>query len=144
MAGPGAAFNPDHARATTASHSETVAGERQVAAKRSARARFCNRRGAEMNSAAANPSIGPNGSALERHFSPDELGAIWGLSADSVRRLFEREPGVLVIEHLKSRAKRRYRTLRIPESVVERVHRRMTIPLLCQPGEHILSGHEKE
>src|SRR5262252_525315 len=97
-----------------------------------------------MHSATTNPSLGPNAPALERHYAPYELGQIWNLSADSVRRLFEHEPGVLVIEHLKSKAKRRYRTLRIPESVVERVHRRMTIPLLCQPGEHILSGPEKE
>ena len=64
--------------------------------------------------------------ALEPHYSPDDLGKIWGLSADTIRRLFEREPGVLVIEHLKAKKKRRYRTLRIPVSVAERVHRRMT------------------
>src|SRR5437764_13383350 len=63
--------------------------------------------------------------ALERHFSPDELAELWGLSGDTLRRLFEHEPGVLVIERSKGRA-RRYRTLRIPESVAVRVHRRMT------------------
>jgi hypothetical protein len=66
-----------------------------------------------------------NAAALERHYSPDELGAMWALSADTVRRLFEREPGVLVIEHTKGNGRRRYRTLRIPESVALRVHRRM-------------------
>jgi hypothetical protein len=45
------------------------------------------------------------------------------LSTDSVRRLFENEPGVLVIER-PSKNTRRYRTLRIPESVALRVHRR--------------------
>jgi len=64
--------------------------------------------------------------ALERHYSPDELGAIWNLSPDTVRRLFEREPGVLVIEHTRAGARRRYRTLRIPQSIALRVHRRMT------------------
>jgi hypothetical protein len=64
------------------------------------------------------------GMAIERHYAPDELGELWNLSADTVRRLFEREPGVLVIERATSRA-RRYRTLRIPESVAQRVHRRM-------------------
>ena len=48
-------------------------------------------------------------------------------SDPTVRRLFEGEPGVLVIEppqrHFARR--RRYRTLRIPASVVDRVHRRM-------------------
>ena len=65
---------------------------------------------------------------FERHFSPEELGKLWSLSADTVRRLFEREPGVLIIERTKTRA-RRYRTFRIPESVASRVHRRLTNPL---------------
>ena len=74
--------------------------------------------------AAPNNSVVPI--AMERHYTPDELGEMWSLSADTVRRLFEREPGVLVIEHARGRATRRYRTLRIPESVAIRVHRRMT------------------
>ena len=65
---------------------------------------------------------------FERHYSPEELAGLWGLSGDSIRRLFEREAGVLVIERTKSRT-RRYRTLRIPESVAARVHRRLTNPL---------------
>jgi hypothetical protein len=65
--------------------------------------------------------------ALERHYSPDELGTIWGLSADTLRRVFEKEPGVLVIEGTKNTARRRYRTIRIPESVAMRVHRRLTV-----------------
>jgi hypothetical protein len=28
---------------------------------------------------------------------PKELGALWGLSSDTIRRLFEDEPGVLMI-----------------------------------------------
>ncbi len=62
----------------------------------------------------------------ERHFAPEELGAAWGLSGDTVRRLFEREPGVLVIERAASHGRRRYRTLRIPESIAQRVHRRLS------------------
>jgi hypothetical protein len=65
---------------------------------------------------------------MEHHYAPDELGNLWNLSADTVRRLFEREPGVLVIQHARGRGARRYRTLRIPKSVAERVHRRMTNP----------------
>ena len=68
--------------------------------------------------------------ALEPHFSPDQLGEMWNLSPDTVRRMFEKEPGVLVIEHTRSHGCRRYRTLRIPESVALRVHRRMTNPNL--------------
>jgi len=69
----------------------------------------------------------PRVPAMERHYSPEELGQVWALSADTVRRLFEREPGVLIIERNRSRA-RRYRTLRIPESVAQRVHKRMSNP----------------
>ena len=68
------------------------------------------------------------GIVTERHYAPDELGQLWNLSADTVRRLFEREPGVLVIERAQKRA-RRYRTLRIPESVAQRVHRQLTNPV---------------
>jgi hypothetical protein len=47
---------------------------------------------------------------------------MWGLSADSIRRLFDDEPGVLVIGDTNHQHKRRYRTLRIPRSVIERVN----------------------
>jgi hypothetical protein len=71
---------------------------------------------------------GTSAPVLERHYTPEEIADLWSLSADTVRRLFEREPGVMVIERTKKRA-RRYRTLRIPESVALRVHRRMTNPI---------------
>jgi hypothetical protein len=62
----------------------------------------------------------------ERHYSVAEIAQMWSLSQDFVRRLFEREPGVLVLGQERTRyGKRRYRTLRIPKSVVERVHRRL-------------------
>lgn len=64
--------------------------------------------------------------AAERHYTPEELGSLWSLSADMVRRLFEREVGVLIIERPRLQGKRRYRTLRIPESVAARVHRRLS------------------
>ena len=61
---------------------------------------------------------------FERHYSVEELTELWGMSDDFVRRLFLHEPGVVVF--FKQRPDRRvYRTLRIPESVVQRVHRRM-------------------
>ena len=62
----------------------------------------------------------------ERHFSPAELAEIWKLSEDSVRRLFEREPDVLIFENPEKASERRRRTMRIPESVAERVHRRLS------------------
>ena len=61
---------------------------------------------------------------FERHYSVDELAELWKMSDDFVRHLFLHEPGVLVF--YKQRPGRRvYRTLRIPESVALRVHRRM-------------------
>ncbi len=64
----------------------------------------------------------------ERHYSPAEIAGLWGLSVDTVRRLFENEPGVLVFEPPRAYGRRRrYRTLRIPESVAERVYRRLSV-----------------
>ncbi len=61
-----------------------------------------------------------------RHYSPAEIAELWSLSVDSVRKLFENEPGVLVLGNAESRrGKRSYTTLRIPEHVIERVHRRL-------------------
>ncbi len=65
----------------------------------------------------------------ERHYSVQEVAGLWNLGTDRVRDLFEKEPGVLVIGNpILGRGKRRYRTLRIPESVLERVHRRLARP----------------
>lgn len=63
----------------------------------------------------------------ERHYSIAEVAAIWHLSRDAVRKIFQNEPGVLVLGNLGSSGTRRYTTLRIPQSVLERVHRRMSI-----------------
>jgi transcriptional regulator GlxA family with amidase domain len=56
---------------------------------------------------------------LERHYAVAELAEQWNLSRDTIRRMFEDEPGVVVFKHPK-RNKRIYRTLRIPESVTKR------------------------
>lgn len=64
--------------------------------------------------------------ANERHFSPVEVGEMWNLSADCIRKIFENERGVLMIRNAQpKRGKRNYRTLRIPQSVLDRVHRRL-------------------
>ena len=62
----------------------------------------------------------------ERYFTVAEIADIWKLSPDKVRRLFQDEPGVLTLENHGLVYKRRYRTLRIPESVLERVTRRLS------------------
>ncbi len=53
--------------------------------------------------------------------STKEIAEELKLSMDTVRDMFINEPGVLVIESKPSRFKRRYRTLRIPLAVKERV-----------------------
>jgi hypothetical protein len=64
-------------------------------------------------------------SALEKHYSVPELAKIWFLSENTVRRIFLDEPGVLKLAHKETRYKRRYTTLRIPERIAQRVHRRL-------------------
>jgi hypothetical protein len=73
--------------------------------------------------------IGPtytNSVAEERHWTPMEVAKQWGVSPDLIRSLFRDEPGVLKIDRPETRAKRSYATLRIPDSVLVRVHTRMT------------------
>jgi hypothetical protein len=65
--------------------------------------------------------------ALERHFSIQEIAKRWCLCENSVRDLFKGEPGVIRIQRPRSRYKRAYTALRIPASVVERVHRKMSL-----------------
>jgi hypothetical protein len=64
--------------------------------------------------------------SIEKHYRFKELKPIMGLSDRSLRRLFEREPGVLVLPHPICRNKRKYETVLIPESVVQRVLRLLT------------------
>ncbi len=68
-----------------------------------------------------------NGRPVERHYAVDEMAEMWHLSPDKVRDLFEHEPGVLVIGDPSPRHKRRYRTLRIPQMVLNRVHTRLAV-----------------
>jgi len=63
---------------------------------------------------------------IERHYAVAEIAEMWNLSVDKVRELFENEPGVLVLGERSPHHKRRYITLRIPQSVLERVHRRLS------------------
>ena len=62
--------------------------------------------------------------ASERHYAVADVAKMWKLSRDAVIRLFRDEPGVLVLgDSNPRRRKRRYTTLRIPQSVLDRVHR---------------------
>jgi hypothetical protein len=78
----------------------------------------------KMSQFALSGSVQPD-PAFERHFSVADLVQLWGLSEKTIRRIFADEPGVLEWGNDEQRYKRGYKTLRIPESVVERVHRRM-------------------
>lgn len=64
-------------------------------------------------------------SAFERHFSVNEVAEMWNISDDTVRRLFRDEPGVLHIANPHSRLKRGYEMLRIPKSIVLKVHEKL-------------------
>jgi hypothetical protein len=64
---------------------------------------------------------------IERHYAVAEIAEMWSLSPDKVRALFENEPGVLLIGERSPKHKRRYVTLRIPQTVLERVHSRLSL-----------------
>jgi len=61
----------------------------------------------------------------EKHYTPAQLAKAWGVSVETVRAIFRVEPGVLKVGKTGSRHRRGYITLRIPEEVAERVHRRL-------------------
>jgi hypothetical protein len=62
----------------------------------------------------------------DKHYSPDKLAELWGVSAETIRSIFRDEPGVLKIGKTGAKYQRGYVTLRIPESVAERVHMRLS------------------
>jgi hypothetical protein len=70
---------------------------------------------------------GSDGFPTEKHYSVAELAQLWALSEKTIRRMFENEPGVLRWGSQETRFKRAYTTLRIPETVVLRVHRQLRI-----------------
>ncbi len=81
-----------------------------------------------MEEQAGIPSNAPQGIAFEKHYYVKEISALWGLSADVVRRIFENEPRVIRIGRPEGLHRRKYFTIRIPESVLRRVHRKITQP----------------
>ncbi|HXA67383.1 MAG TPA: hypothetical protein VNV82_19655 [Bryobacteraceae bacterium] len=63
-------------------------------------------------------------SPFERHFTPQDLADTWKLDETTIRRIFQDEPGVMKVGKANRRdGKRDYVTLRIPESVAERIYR---------------------
>ena len=56
-------------------------------------------------------------------YTPRELAELWQLSENSIRRLFQDEPGCFILGNPNPRKKRGYCTVRIPEAVALRVWR---------------------
>ena len=67
-----------------------------------------------------------NAPVSEKHFSPAELAKAWGVSVETIRSIFREEPGVLKLGKTGTKVRRGYFTLRIPQEVAERVHRRLS------------------
>jgi len=63
--------------------------------------------------------------STEKHYSVPEVAKMWKLSDEKIRELFRDEPGVLKLNCPVTLRKRGYCTLRIPESVLTRVHQRL-------------------
>ena len=76
----------------------------------------------------SNRATPPNGGntnlelAFEKHYTPQELAELWGVSANTVRRMFSGELGVLELGSNEALYKRGRKVMRIPASVVLRVH----------------------
>ena len=70
---------------------------------------------------------GNTGPESGRHFTLSELAATWGLSVETIRRLFADEPGILKMPTASvPTGRRRYRTVRIPSIVAARLHKRLS------------------
>ena len=63
--------------------------------------------------------------ASERHYTVAEISKMWSLSERTVKRMFQDEPGVIRWGSEERLHKRGYWTIRVPQSVLERVHSRL-------------------
>ena len=59
-------------------------------------------------------------------FTIAEVSAMTGFSSQMVTRLVENEPGVIILDRPTKMNKRRYRSIRIPRAVYERVIRKLS------------------
>jgi len=65
--------------------------------------------------------------SIEKHHRVDAVASRLNISAETVRRMFWNEPGVLKWSRPRSKYRRSYTTLLIPESVFQRVYRRLQV-----------------
>jgi hypothetical protein len=64
---------------------------------------------------------------LETHYTLKQIAAKWGCDDETVRQAFIDEDGVLILgEQTRNDGKRAYLTIRIPESVLNRVYAERT------------------
>jgi hypothetical protein len=68
----------------------------------------------------------PSAPAFERHYSVNEVAEMWNLAYNTIKAMFKNEPGVFAIGSEETRYGRPRITLRIPESVLLRVHKKRT------------------
>ena len=66
--------------------------------------------------------------ALEKHYTVAEVAGLWSLSEETIRKLFRDDPAVLKIGVGEKLHKRGYVVLRIPETVVLRIHEKLRSP----------------
>jgi hypothetical protein len=64
----------------------------------------------------------------ERHYTLAEVAALWSISHEKARRLFQNESGVIRFRQRASYGRRMYSIYRIPESVARRVRMRLMNP----------------
>jgi hypothetical protein len=61
-------------------------------------------------------------SAMEKHFTLEQIAEAWGISVRNARRIFRDVPGVADLTVHRSLTTRSYQVLRVPASVAARVH----------------------
>lgn len=66
-------------------------------------------------------------SATKATLTVNEAAALSGFSRNTIIRMFSNERGVLILSRPEKMHKRRYRTMRIPRQVYERVINRFTV-----------------
>jgi hypothetical protein len=61
----------------------------------------------------------------ERHYRAQEVAKLWGISYQTILRMFQDEPGVLKLGSYNTKRRTRV-SIRIPESVMKRVYAEKT------------------
>ena len=59
-------------------------------------------------------------------YSVEEISKLWAISAGKVRRMFEGQPGAILVPHPAVPRKKKFARLMISESSVVRVYKQLT------------------